>query len=162
MSRRDNFIQVAQTVPFDNTNAMLPNNPSETQSAIEELRNLIVDSSKAFTFCQYNGNAGTGRFLEFFSGIGSNDAPIKVIGELTVLTIVARTTAVSATCTIGFYDAIPNPDTLLYTVTFSNQKEVILDGIMGLFSVPAGGQLYVKIDSGSIAKPHLYFTGQGG
>jgi len=159
---RVNITPVAKTVPFDNTTAMLPNSPTETQSAIEELRNLVVDSSKAFTFCQYNGNAGTGRFLEFFSGISSNDAPLQVVGELTVLTIVARTTATSATCTIGFYNATPNPDTLLYTVTFSNQKEVILDSIMGLFSVPAGGQLYIKIDSGSIAKPHLYFTGQGG
>jgi len=153
---------VARSVPFDNSIALLPANPTDVQAAIEALRAEIADSSKAFTFCQYNGNAGTGRFLEFFAGIGSNDAPLRVIGPLSVLTIVARTTATSATCTIGFYNYTPAIPVLLYSLTFSAQKEVTLDNPASLFVVPANGTLVIKIDSGSIAKPHLYFTGQGG
>lgn len=151
----------AADVPYSNLVSGL--SAVNAQDAIDELTNLVQDSSKAFTFCQYNGNAGTGRWLEFFSGIGSNDAPITVIGALYVLTVVARTTAVDATCTIGFYDIGPITPVLLYTVTFSAVKEVVLTlPTPGLFTVPAGGKLAVKIDSGSIAKPHIYFTGQGG
>jgi hypothetical protein len=153
--------QVAYSTPFDNsTNGFIANT---TQGAIEELQSLVQESSKAFTFCQYNGNAGTGRHLEFFSGIGSNDAPLRVIGPLTVLTIVARTTGVNATCTIGFYDDTPITPVLLYTLTFSASKEVVLSvPTPGLFIVPADGKLRITVTSGSISKPHLYFTGQGG
>lgn len=150
---------VAKSVPFDNGSNGFTS--TDVQGAIEEIQSLITDSSKAFTFCQYNGNAGTGRFLEFFPGIGSNDAPIRVIGSLTVQAIVARTTAVSAIATIGFYNYTPVVPVLLYTVTFSGVKEVVLSG-SPLFTLPANGKLVVKINSGSIHKPHLYFTGQGG
>lgn len=153
---------VARTVPFDNSVSILPNNPQEVQTAIEELRNLISDSSRAFTFCFYNGNAGAGRFLEFFPNIGSNEAPLRVIGPLDILSIVARTTATSATCTIQFLDYTPTTPVLLYTLTFNNQKEVVLDSTLSLFTVPANGTLVIRIASGSITKPHLYFSGQGG
>jgi len=155
---RDEFIQVARTVPFDNSSNGFTS--QDTQSAIEEVNNKVVQSSKAFTFAAYNGNANTGRYLEFFSGISSDLAPIKVIGALTVLAIVARTTSTSSTCDIGFYNIVSTP-VLLYTVSFSNQKEVIVSS-PSLFVLPASGELAIKIDSGSISKPHLYFTGQGG
>jgi hypothetical protein len=79
---------------------------------------------------------------------------------LSIYSIVARTTAVNATCTIGFY----NDTVLLYTITFAAQKQVIITAIppTPIFTLPATGQLKVKVDTGSIAKPHLYITGQGG
>jgi hypothetical protein len=150
---------VAKSIPFDNTtNSFLS---KDVQSAIEEARDLIADSSKAFTFCYYNGNAGTGRFLEFFPNIGSNEAPIRVVGPLDVLTIVARTTGSNATCTVGFYNYTPVTPVLLYTLTFTAVKEVVISGLP-VFTVPANGTLVIRVDSGSITKPHLYFSGQGG
>ncbi len=65
--------QVASSTPFDNsTNGITATN---TQTAIEEVNNKIINTSKAFTFAQYNGSAGAGRYLEFFSGIDSSVAP---------------------------------------------------------------------------------------
>lgn len=153
---------VASSIPFDNSIAALNNNPQDLQQAIEELKLEVQDSSRGFTFCQFNGNANTGRFLEFFSGIASNEAPIYTPTALETLTIVARTSAASATCTIGFYDVSPVTPVLLYTLTFTAQKQVVLDDPIGLFTVPAMGSLAIKIDSGSISKPHLYLIVKGG
>lgn len=154
-----NINQVARTTPFDNsTNGFTS---ITTQGAIEEVYNIASTSSRAFTFCQFNGNANAGRYVEFFSGIASNEAPLRVINALQVLTVVARTTAINATCTIGFYDITPVTPTLLYTATFSAVKELVLTGTP-LFTVPANGKLAIKVDSGSISKPHIYLTGQGG
>lgn len=152
---------VARSVPFDNsTNGFAA---TEVQSAIEEVSASSFAASKAFTFASYNGNANSGRYLEFFNGIDSSVAPIRVIGALNVVTIVARSTSTS-TCTIEYYDIAPVTPTLLYTQTFTAASEVVSIGSTSvpLFTVPANGKLAIKIGSGSITKPHLYLTGQGG
>lgn len=153
------FSQVAVNTPFDNSsNGFVADN---TQTAIEEVKSLVTESSKAFTFAFYNGNANAQRWLEFFPGIASDEAPIRVIGALSVRAIVARTVSTNATCTIGFYNVTTS--TLLYTITFSAVKEVVMSAAApGLFTLPAGGSLGIKVDTGSISKPHIYFTGQGG
>jgi hypothetical protein len=127
-----------------------------TEDAIKEIYGLAESASKGFIFAEYNGNANTGRYLEFFNAIDSNEAPLYSDTALEVIEIVAATTATNATCTIGFY----NNTTLLYTVTFSAVKRVTLSGLP-LFTLPATGSLKVKIDSGSITKPHLYFVARG-
>jgi hypothetical protein len=158
MVLRDEFIQVATSVPFDNSvNGF---NSDNVQDAIEEVQAHTFENSKGFIFCSYNGNGNVGRYLEFFSGIDSSIAPLKVIGSLDILTIVTRTTASNATCTIGFYDIATTP-TLLYTVTFSKAKEVINTDTI-LFTLPANGELAIKVDSGSINKPYMYFVARGG
>lgn len=128
-----------------------------TEAAIKELWSRIGQSSKGYILASYNGNAGTGRYLEFFNGIDSSIAPIYSATGLKIIEIVAATTAVNATCTIGFYNLTTS--TLLYTATFSAVKRIYLSG--ALFTLPTAGQLMIKIDSGSIAKPHLQLVAQG-
>jgi hypothetical protein len=137
---------------------------TDVQNAIEEIYQLAQNSSRGFVFVSYNGNAGTGRYMEMFPGITMNDAPLQVVNEFNVIATFSRTVATSATATVGFYNLTPTIPVLLYTVTFSNQKFVANTGSPSspLFTLPAGGQLAIKIDSGSINKPHIYFTGQGG
>lgn len=154
--------QPAKATPFDNsTNGFIS---KEVQSAIEEVNNTTSNATRAFTFASYGGNANVGRYLELFSNIPTNEAPLQVINELKIITIVSRTSAANATCTIGFYNIQPTTPVLLYTVTFSANKSVVNSGTpsLPLFTLPASGQLAIKIDTGSISKPHLYFTGQGG
>jgi len=157
--RRGNNSQVASSVPFDNSIVQIPNDPQDTQKAIEELYELTQSASRGFTFCQYGGNANVGRYLEFFSGIDSSQAPIYSPTPLSVLTIVARSTA-SATCTLGFYDISSTP-VLLYTLAFTNENTAVVDNPSGLFTIPEMGSLAIKVDSGSITKPHLYLIIQG-
>lgn len=158
-TRRGSSTQVASSTPFDNSVVQIPNNPQTTQKAIEELYEITQSSSRGFTFCQYGGNANVGRYLEFFSGIDSSQAPIYTPTPFSVLTVVARATA-NSTCTIGFYDISSTP-VLLYTVTFTAQNTSVVDNPLGLFTVPAMGSLAVKIDSGSISKPHIYLIVKG-
>ena len=151
----------SETIPFDNTGSSLTS--TLTGPAIRELSAEIDDSSRSFTFASYGGNANAGRYLEIFPGIDTSEAPLLVSNSFKVLHIVSRTTAANATCTIGFYDIQSTP-VLLYTTTFSAVKQVVETGTSSvpLFTLPSSGQLAIKIDSGSISKPHLYFTGQGG
>lgn len=146
---------------FDNTtNGFVSTN---VQAAIEESYNLAINSAKAYVFCSYNGNAITGRYLELFKNLPMNTAPLYSSNGFKVLTIVTGSSA-SSTCTIGFYNqAASMPGTLLYTVTFSSQTRVINTGSIAvpLFTLAANGQLAVKINSGSINNPYLYFVLQG-
>jgi hypothetical protein len=151
--------QTAESTPFDPTGSM-DLTSTDVDGAIKELELKIGDTSKGFVFCLYNGNAGSGRYLEFFNGIGSDTAPIYSTENLEVVEIVSRSTA-SSTCTIGFYDSSASlPGTLLYTVTFTAQTLVINTGTP-LFTLPATGQLTVRVASGSITKPHIYFIARG-
>jgi hypothetical protein len=160
MSKRDEFQPVANEVPFDNTVDPLCNLQSENvEDVIYELCGKIqqsADASLALLLVYYNGNANAGRFLEFFPGIDSDIAPIFVPFPVQITTIVGRTAAVNATCTIGVY----SDTTLLYTIVFSAQKVVTYTG-NPLATIPANGNLKVKIISGSINRPHLYFIMRG-
>jgi hypothetical protein len=137
---------------------------TNSEDAIKEANQKADDADRFYVFASYGGNAGVGRYLEVFSNINMLDAPLESPEILSILTIVARTTDAAATCTIGFYNIQPVTPVLLYTVTFSAQKKVTLTATLAspLFVLPAGGQLAIKIDSGSIGKPHVYFTAHGG
>lgn len=137
---------------------------TNTEDAIKEVWELAQNASRAYVLVSYGGNANAGRYLELFPSIPMNEAPLEVVNPLKVLNIFARTTAANATCTIGFYNITPVTPVLLYTLTFTAQKKVSASGTPSspVFTVPANGQLAIVIDSGSISKPHLYFTAQGG
>jgi hypothetical protein len=132
---------------------------TNTEAAIKEIATNVGTSSRAFTFASYGGNANTGRFLEFFPSIDSDLAPLYSPVALKALTIVSRSTA-SSTCTIGFYDNT----TLLYTLTHTASTQVVVTGTPSspIFTLPINGSLKIKVASGSITKPHLYFVAQGG
>lgn len=129
---------------------------SETQSAIEEALARAIANDAYYIFASYNGNGNVGRFLEVFPNIDMSIAPIYLDQNTGCTSIVAATAATNATCTIGFYNVTPAIPVLLYTVTFTAQKRVTLSGTP-LFTIPATGTLAIKIDSGSINRPHLYF-----
>jgi len=153
---------VASGIPFDPTGSSLLS--TETNAAIIEVLNASFNSSKAFLLAQYNGNANTGRYLEFFTGISSNDAPIFVPNPYKGITIVARTTSANATCVVRFADIQTGSPVTLFDLTFTAQKQVIATGTPAtpLFTTLANAQLAVFVQSGSITKPHLYIVGQGG
>jgi hypothetical protein len=133
-----------------------PITSTETQSAIEEALTRAIANDAFLIFASYNGNANSGRNLEVFPGIDMSIAPIFLDANTNVTSIVAATTAANATCTIGFYNNTPAIPVLLYTVTFTAVKRVTLTGLP-IFQIPSNAQLAIKIDSGSINRPHLYF-----
>lgn len=148
---------VGASIPFDNTGSSLVS--VIVDDAIKEIASQAENSSRAFTFCSYTGNANTGRYLEFFPGIDSSVASLFTPVSLKVLTIVSGVIA-SGTFSIGFYGGA----TLLYSVTHTASKQVVLVGTPAspLFTIPSNAYLSIKISSGSANKPHLYFVCQGG
>lgn len=152
---------VARGIPFDNTGTLLTS--TDVRAAILEVLNSGFDASKAFLLAQYNGNANAGRYLEFFTGISSDTAPIFVPNAYKGITIVARATS-TATCVLRFADLQTGSPVTLYDVTFTAQDQVIATGTPAspLFTTLATAKLAVYVLSGSITKPHLYIVGQGG
>lgn len=153
--------QVAFSTPFESE----PERPNGFQSknvqeAIEEALALAIANDRFLVLAQYNGNANTGRLLEFFSGIDSGDAPL-VLGvvAVNVVNIVSTTTANSSNATIGFYNLNVDPGLInpIYTLDMNGQKSKIDAGtaVAPLFMVPANALLVVKVDSSSIQKPHM-------
>lgn len=153
---------VAQSIPFEpNRNPGYGGVPSDIESqnvqdAIEEAKHDALNNDRYLIFCAYNGNANAGRYLEMFPSIDMSTAPYYSAVDTTCLTIVAATVAANSTCTIGFY-SVDGTETLLYTLTFSNEKRKIVSGTP-IFTLLAARQLYIRVDSGSISKPHLYFS----
>ena len=150
--------------PFDGSSASPSFTSDNVRNGIIEARDTAVGTSaKGFIFCSYNGNAGTGRYFEFFNNISSNDAPLLFVGATKIIRIVSATTAANATCTIGFYDIQTGSEVLLYTQTFSavKRKNDIGSYATPVFTIPINAQLEIKVDSGSINTPHMYFVIEG-
>lgn len=155
---------VAVSVPFDGSGASPAFSSLNVQDGILEARDTAVGTSaKGFIFCAYVGNANVGRYLEFFNNIDSNSAPLLFVGATKVIRIVSATTATNATCTIGFYDLQSGSPVLLYTQTFTavKRKNDIGSYATPVFTIPLDAQLAIKVDTGSILSPHIYFVIEG-
>lgn len=155
---RDEFTPEADGVGFDPTGTDLTSDTAG--EAIRELFDIAQGTSKGYVLASYGGNANTGRYLELFPTIAMDDAPLYTPDPLEVLTIVSETTAADATCTLGWYNITPTTPVLLHTTTFTADKIVLENGGV-IFSIPAEARLAIKVDSGSIGKPHLYFVLKG-
>jgi len=130
---------------------------TDVQNAIEEGLQQAIANDRFVILPSYNGNANVGRHLEIWPALDALSAPLSVGTQIKCIYINAHTVAATATCTIGFYNITPAIPVLLYTTTMVAQKEVVNAGtpLVPLFTLPATGQLDIKIDSGSINKPYL-------
>jgi len=150
---------VAWSTPFeaepDRPNGFTSKN---VQLAIEEALALAVSNDVFLILAQYGGNANTGRHLLFYSGIDSEDAPLRTgSGNTNVIALVAATTSSAATCKVGFYNNSVSSTIPLYELPFVNEKEVEIFGsaTSPLFIVPPNARLEIRISEGSILTPHL-------
>ena len=158
--------QSSFATPFESeperTNGFISKN---AQEAIEEALALAISNDRFLVLSQYNGNANTGRYLEFYSGISTDDAPL-VFGDnpSNMISVIASTTSISSTASIGFYDLNGGTPVLLYTLTMDGLKRKIDSGTptTPLFVIPANALLAIKIDNNSIQKPHLQLVMSSG
>lgn len=147
---------IASNFPFDPTGTSMVS--TDVEAAIKENYQLAKDASIAFILADYNGNANNGRYLELFNGISTFNAPLRVINPVDIITIVARTTSTQSNAQLEFVDLFTN--TVLYTLSYGNNKEIVLTN-GPLFTIPANGELAIRVSSGSVQKPHLYFIARG-
>jgi hypothetical protein len=151
---------VAAAVPFDGTEktdgtpVVPPLVSTNTRDAIFEAIENAAEASRSLLLSQYNGNANTGRYLEFFIGIASNDAPLYTDAGFNIFSITAATTATNSNAVIGFFDLTVSDTVPVYTVDMGGNKRVI-ESNGPLFSIAANGEFAIKITSNSIQKPHV-------
>lgn len=154
--------QDAYDTPFDNTNELAINAGIESDNvfdAIIEAKNDALNNDRFLLLCSYNGNANTGRYLEFFNGIDSNNAPILLTASSKCLSIVIASTAIH-TASIGFFNLNVSSVTPVYTASFVAQQRAVFIGTptLPLFSLPANALLALRITSSSVNRPHVYFS----
>ena len=161
--------RVVEAHNYDNTNLVTlgPNNRGwfflndNTTSAGDWI--YIVSSAAAQAsysiFGFYNGNANTGRILEFYPGEDSLTAPYIVVSSLAIVAVtLGATTAVSGTKSVGVFKTTDtvNP---IYTIDLVDTDSAIETGLF--IPISQGDELFVKVTAGSILKPYitLYFAG---
>ena len=157
--------QVALSTPFipnrDPDYTGIPSGISATnvQDAIEETLDVAASNYRAITLASYGGNANSGRYLEFFNNIASDIAPILLPDPAKLLTVVCATTAANATCDISFYDLNVSSTTAVYTLTMTAEKRKVGLGTLAspLYTFLPNALMAIKVSSGSINQPHLYF-----
>lgn len=145
---RDQYGQVAESVPFDNdTNGFTS---EDVQTAIEEAYALGANASRGPTICGFDGSASTGRWLEFYSNNPSNNSPFIIAepSELIALSIVTANASATGTATI-FKNGVA-----LQTISLTAQKKNAVNGLAHLFATL--DEISVQITAGSVSRPVVY------
>jgi hypothetical protein len=98
----------------------------------------------------YNGNAGTGKYLEFFPGQGSDTNPFP-IPEISFIRTVTLSATANSTGTVSFYKNF-NFTTPIFSISLSNS---IYNKVTTTINLSIDDRLSCKVTSGSINKPDI-------
>lgn len=150
---------VAQSVPFQPNRNGSDIEALNVQDAIEEAKLDAINNDRFILLCSYNGNANTGRYFEFFPGIDSSIAPISLVASARCLSVTVGASS-NSNATVGFYDLNVSSTTPIYTINMQNQSKRFLVGspLLPLFVSQANANIAVRVVSGSISKPYMFFT----
>lgn len=156
---------VAVSVPFEpNRNPGYGGVASDIESdnvqdAIEEAKKDALDNDRYILLSYYNGNAKTGRYLEFFPGIDSLRASIFLPVSTRLLTVVGRTSGNNSNATIGFFDLNTSSTVPVFVFDYNGLKQNSYIGTptSPLATFSQNAQLAIRVISGSVQKPHVYF-----
>jgi len=139
--------QVARSTPFDNsTNGFVS---VETQSAIEEAKTTAANASRGFVSCGFDGNASSGRWLEFATNIASNLTPF-IVPEPGVIRAISLGTNGNSTCTVTLFKNGIAITTLSTSASSANRNKTLNLSVTDL------DKLSVQVTSGSCNRPMFY------
>lgn len=134
---------------FDNTsNGFISTN---VQAAIEEARAEAVANDRYAFLASYGGNANTGRYLEIYPSIGSNDAPFDIPDSSRIITVVLGAVA-NSTGTVSIYKT-SNLATPIASFSLTAQTRADFTGLN--IALLATDELAVKVSAGSFNKPFM-------
>ena len=139
---------VAESTPFDNsTNGFVSDN---TQAAIEEARsNAISQNSRMAITCGFDGDAKTGRWLEFFPNNRSDELPF-IVAELSKITGLTVSTKDASTGEISIF--VNSVERAVVTLTAESKFSInTLD--LGLVQ---NDEISAQIKSGNLDRVNLY------
>jgi hypothetical protein len=146
MSRRDEFGQVAITVPIAPIAGVTAD---EVQTALEQIYNLAKNASRGAIGCGFDGNASTGRWLEFFANNPSNDSPF-VVPEPGILRAISASSTSNATCVITVFKNGVSVATLSFSAAQAARDKTLNVSVTDL------DEISVQVTSGSISRPTFF------
>lgn len=138
---------VSKSVPFDNTTNGFVS--TEAQSAIEEAKSVAASASRGPTTCGFDGNAGTGRWLEFYSNNPSNNNPF-IVAEPAEIVSLSVSAAANSTGTVTIF----RNGVSLQTISLSANRKARVKSLA--HALTDLDELSVQITSGSISRPVVY------
>jgi hypothetical protein len=139
---------VAKSTPFDNaTNGFTA---TETQSAIEEAKSTAEGKARWMATAGFDGNASTGRYLEFNSNVDSNQSGL-IIPVPTILKELTISVNTAATVTFSIYSWNGTTETLLTSISTSAARYNRVTGLNIALNYP--NEIRVKCTSGSCSRP---------
>lgn len=157
---KEDYYDLTTTIPFPEfysfyrlifrTSSDYTNTPKAELYAFNSFVQPSVSEDRYVWTANYNGAAGSGKFLEIYSGQSSDDSPFEFPESAFVKTVILRATA-SSTGTVGFF-ADPADASPVFSASLSSETstKVVLNQFFS-----EGDTLSLKITSGSISKPHL-------
>lgn len=146
---------VAYSIPFNGEDPEAVSAGITADNVFDAILEAKTDSlnNDRYPFeAQYNGNAGTGRYLEIFVGLASfPDAPFVFPENSQIKTITVGCSA-NTTATIGFFKTtdLVNP---VFTISLTAERRKIFTGL--LYSFLANDELAIKVTSGSLQRPFM-------
>lgn len=138
---------VAKSVPFDNSANGFTS--TESQSAIEEAKQLASKVSRGPTICGFDGKGSTGRWLEFFSNNPSNNNPF-IVAENNELIAISVSASANSTGTVTIYKNGTAVENITLTAARKNAKSNLLVSYSPLDEISA------RVTSGTISRPTLF------
>ena len=138
---------VSKSVPFDNTTNGFTS--TEAQSAIEEAKSVAASASRGPTLCGFDGSAGTGRWLEFYSNNPSNGNPF-IIAEPAELVAVSISASANSTGTVTIFKNGVSLQTISLSASRKNRVKNLLHSLTDL------DEISVQVTSGSVTRPVVY------
>jgi len=109
---------------------------------------ISTPKDRFLIIANYNGNAGSGKYLEFFGGQSSDTTPFTLTENSYIRTIIVNCTS-SSTGTISVYK-LPDLTNPVISISLSSQTFKRQD-YSQLFN--DNDQLALKVSSGSLTKP---------
>jgi hypothetical protein len=128
------------------------------QDAIEEAKLDALSNDRYIVLASYGGNANSGRSLEAFPGIDMSQAPIFIPAASKLVSVVLGATA-NSTGTVSFYNRVVSTTIPFYSISLISETRKIASStpLIPLAIIPAGAEIEIRVSSGSVSKPYIYF-----
>lgn len=124
-----------------------------TQEAIEEAKNTAEGKMRYLASCGFDGNASSGRYLEYNSNVDSNQSGF-VLAVASILKELSIAVQSSSTVTFSVYNWNGTTETLLTSISLSSARTGRVTGLS--VSLAALSEIRIKCTSGSCSRPIVF------
>jgi len=132
------------------TNTTYGNTPKVRLRYIATASEINPANDRYACICNYNGNAGTGKYLDFYPGQSSDLSPFP-IPEVSYIRTIALSAIASSTGTVSFYLStdLVNP---IFAISLTAQTYIKMTMA---YPLNVDDKIVAKVSSGSINKPAI-------